>query len=174
MRLFLNNLAAYINNNEIEKANEVISSYVSYIDETKLERFCMNDTINYVQSDFAARFAAEKIKFNYTVEIGEITIDEVLFSSILSNALDNALNAQKEIPTEQRSIRLMLKTVGDKLLLSVKNPTCKKPVFSDGLPVTDKKGHGYGTQSIRYMSERLGGNCQFSFENGIFSLRVII
>ena len=68
----------------------------------------------------------------------------------------------------------MIKTVDEKLLLSVKNPVDKTPVFSDGLPVSEKKGHGYGTKSIRYMAERLGGKCKFSVENGWFVLRIII
>lgn len=174
MRLLLNNLAMYIDNREYAKAKELISTYSSYIEETQIKRYCYNDTINYILSDFASRFSAEKISFIHIVDVAEITVDEVLFSSILSNALDNALNAQRELPEDKREVRFMLKASNGKLLLSVKNPTCKKPVFTDGLPVSDKKGHGYGSQSIRYMSERLGGNCQFSFENGIFSLRVII
>lgn len=68
----------------------------------------------------------------------------------------------------------MLKMVEGKLLLSVKNPIKNTPVFSDGLPISNKKGHGYGTQSIRYMTERLGGNCQFSAEENVFTLRVIL
>ena len=54
------------------------------------------------------------------------------------------------------------------------NPFLEKPIFSDGIPITTKKGHGYGTQSIRYMTERLGGNCMFSIEDQQFILRVIL
>jgi hypothetical protein len=68
----------------------------------------------------------------------------------------------------------MLKSSQGKLLLSVKNPIQKKPVFSDGLPITNQDGHGYGTQSIRYMTERLGGNCQFNAQDNVFITRVII
>jgi sensor histidine kinase regulating citrate/malate metabolism len=68
----------------------------------------------------------------------------------------------------------MLKYEDEHLLLSIRNSYLKAPIFSDGLPVTNKKDHGYGTQSIRYMTERLGGNCMFSIENQQFILRVII
>lgn len=176
MRLFLNTLAMHMENGETEKARELIVSYSSIIEGTRVERFCENDTVNYVLSDFAARFRAQKTDFQYTVELEDLQVDEILFSSILSNALDNAFNAQAELAEEKRKIRLLLKTVDGKLLLSVKNPTAKKPVFADGLPLSDKKGHGYGTQSIRYMTERLGGNCQFSVDDkgNSFTLRVII
>ena len=68
----------------------------------------------------------------------------------------------------------MLKDSGGKLLLSVKNTFNGTPVFIDGLPTTNKKGHGYGTQSIRYMTEKLGGKCQFSTQDNIFILRVVL
>lgn len=123
---------------------------------------------------FSTKCNSQNVRFIYTIELEELTVDEVLFSSILSNALDNALNAQKELSVSLRTIRLILKSAHNKLLLSVENPVAKQPLFSDGLPVTNEKGHGYGTQSIRYMTEHLGGNCQFLTQDNTFTLRVII
>ena len=68
----------------------------------------------------------------------------------------------------------MLKKFDGKLLLSVKNPFKDMPSFVDGIPSTDEKGHGYGTQSIRYMTDKLGGKCQFTVQNNLFVLRVVI
>lgn len=174
MRLFLSSLAVSIENGETDKARELIASHIAHIDGTRLERFCSIDTVNYVLSDYSAKCKAEEIPFNCVIELDALPVSEIQFSSILSNALDNALNAQKSLPPERRSIRLMLKTSGGKLLLSIKNPVGQKVVFSDGLPVSGKKGHGYGTQSIRYITERLGGNCQFSVQDGLFIVRVIL
>ena len=174
MRLFLSSLVISLENNETDKAKELITTYISTIENTRLERFCQNDTVNYVFSDYAARCKAAGIPFTCVIEMDELSVDEFSFSSILSNALDNALNAQKQIPASKRSIRVMLKHSNGKLLLSVKNPVEKKVTFVDGLPVSDQTGHGYGSQSIRYMTERLGGNCQFSVQDDTFILRVIL
>ena len=174
MRLLLSNLAVCIENDNSDKALEIITSYASHIEGTKLEHFCKNDTVNYVLSNFAAKCSSSDVRFIYTVELDELMVDEILFSSILSNALDNALNAQKDLSVSMRSIHLMLKSAHGKLLLSVENPISKKPLFSDGLPITNKEGHGYGSQSIRYITEYLGGNCQFSTQDNNFILRIII
>ena len=174
MRLLLSNLAVCIENDNSDKALDIIASYASHVEGTKLEHFCKNDTVNYVLSHFAAKCSSSDVRFIYTVELDELMVDEILFSSILSNALDNALNAQKDLSVSMRSIHLMLKSAHGKLLLSVENPIAKKPRFSDGLPVADEKGHGYGSQSIRYMTEHLGGNCQFSTQDNNFILRIII
>jgi len=69
---------------------------------------------------------------------------------------------------------LMLKEADDKLLLSVKNPTARIPIFSDGVPMSERNGHGYGTQSILYTTKQLGGNCQFSVQDNQFIVRVIL
>lgn len=174
MRLFLSNLAVLLENGETEKARELIAPYITDIGRTRLERFCSNDTINYVLSNYSARCKGEEIPLSYAIEIEQLHIDEIMLSSILSNALDNAINAQKLLSPDKRSIKLMLKTSNGKLLLSVKNPVGQKVIFTDGLPISDKKGHGYGTQSIRYMTERLGGNCQFSVQDNVFIFRAVL
>lgn len=174
MRLVLSSLDVCIGSGDTEKARELIAAYTDSINSTRVERFCTNDALNYVLSDYAGRCRAESIPFTCIIETDELKADEVLFCSIVSNALDNALNAQRLLPPQKRSVRIMLKTSNGKLLLSVKNPVGRKVLFADGLPVTDRKGHGYGTQSIRYMTKKLGGNCQFSVQDDMFILRVIL
>lgn len=174
MRLLMNNLALSIQNDDKETALKLVSGYTGLIDETKVNRYCKNDTINYVLSNYADKCEAQNIRFETSIQLSEINTDEILFSSILSNALDNALNATRLLDEEKRHIRVMIKDNEEKLLLSVRNTYLHEPVFKDGIPVTSKKGHGYGTQSIRYMTEKLGGNLQFSIKNEWFILRVIL
>ena len=174
MRLLLSSLAISIENGETEKALEMIAAHTAHIDGTRLERFCNIETLNYVLSDYAAKCKKDEIDFRCDISLDQMKVDDILFCSILSNALDNALNAQKVLPPHKRSIRLMLKNSGDKLLLSVKNPIGQPVHFVNGLPVSGKEGHGYGTQSIRYLTERLGGNCQFSLQKDVFILRVVL
>lgn len=174
MRLFLSSLAVSIENGEMETVRLMINSQLAHIDGTKLTRYCSNDIVNYVLSDYASRCSEKSVDFNCTVKLEELAVDEIMFSSILSNALDNALNAQKYLSPEKRSIRLMLQNSGGKILLSVKNPVGQQVLFSDGLPVSVPGRHGYGTQSIRFLTERLGGNCQFFVHDDVFVLRVIL
>jgi len=174
MRMFLDSLAVCIESGEKEDALDMVHNYSDLIRRAKLEEFCRNKTINYVLSGYREKCLEKKVELSCNIKIGDLSVDEMLFASILSNALDNALNAQEAVPQEDRRIRVMIKQVDEKLLLSVKNPTAEAPVFVDGLPVADRKGHGYGTQSIRYLTQRMGGNCQFASDGGEFALRVII
>ena len=174
MRLFLNTLIMHINQDDKEAALNLATTLASNIEATNIRRYCDNDIVNYIVSDYAAKCEKSCVYFHTTIEIQELDIDEIIFSSILSNALDNALNATSKLSEKERNIKFLLKTTNGKLLLSIRNPFSGKIVFSDGLPVSKMSGHGYGTQSIRYMTKRLGGNCQFTIEENEFILRVVI
>lgn len=174
MRLFLDGLSVCIQNQNTDKALEMISSYCVHIDNTRLTCFCEFEAINYILSAFAGKCEGAHIPFEWDVTLTQLDKDELLFGSILLNALDNAYNAQQILDPAERKIQLLLKNMGNKLLLSVKNPSKEEPIFRDGFPVSKKPGHGYGTQSIRYLSERLGGTCQFTFQDQWFILRVLL
>jgi sensor histidine kinase regulating citrate/malate metabolism len=128
--------------------------------------------VNYVLTDFSAKCTAAAVDLQCTVELEAVTVDEIMLCSILSNALENALLNLPE--QEDRYVRVMLKTVDGRLLISVKNPTAEIPTFVDGLPIPSKENHGYGTRSICYITEKLGGNCQFSVNGNVFVVRVVI
>ena len=174
LRFFLNNLAHRIQNDDKETALKMISEYAELVESTYINRYCMNDTINYILSSSAHKCELHHIKFETEIELSQFNHDELQFSCILSNALDNALNAVKDAADDQRIIKVMIKDINDKTLLSVSNPYSKKPVFVDGMSVTDRTGHGYGTQSIVLMTERMNGNYQFLDQDGWFILRIVI
>ena len=107
MRLFLSSLSVCLEQGDSEKATEMLSSYISRIDDVKMKHFCHIDIINYILSDFSAKCKHNHVSFEYTIEIEDIKTDMNLFAPILSNALDNALNAQKELIKSQRHVKIL-------------------------------------------------------------------
>lgn len=174
MRLFLRNLSLCIDNDDKTTAQKMISSYIDNVDATTVKKYCNNPTINYVISAFSKKCDELQIELIYHIDIEELNCDEIIFSSIISNALDNAVNAQQYVPVAQRKIELMLKNLNGKLLFSIQNPFRVRPVLSNGIPVTVQKGHGYGSKSILYLTERMGGVCQFKIDGNSFIVRVVI
>lgn len=174
MRHLLDSISFCLDINDTEKARELISGFISHIDATIVARYCKNDTLNYVLSSYVAKCEAHNINLTLDVQIDDIHIDEIIFCSILTNAFDNAFNAQMELPKEKRRIKLMIVNTDGRILISVKNTFFKKPVIVDGLPVTKRKGHGYGTQSIRYLTEKIGGNYQFYVQDDLFIVRLVL
>lgn len=105
---------------------------------------------------------------------GTLPCSELLFSTILDNALDNAFEAAGQLPAEQAHIIILLKQKGENLLFSLKNTYLHKPEFENELPVSRRSGHGIGTQSIAYNCDKIGAQYQFYLEDKFFVLRVIV
>ncbi len=174
MRLLMNQLALSIQNDDKQTSLKIISDFVEEIDSTVIRQYCENEPLNYVLSSYAHKCEALKIQLKTDVKLESFELDDNMFCSIVLNALDNALNAVKDLPESERIIHLLLKNSGGKILFSIKNLYQHAPEFVDGIPVTHEKGHGFGTQSICYLTERLKGKYQFSLKDNWFVLRVII
>lgn len=175
MRHFCAAISAYIDSGECDKAKEYISGIISYVDKTAMHKFCKNEIVNMILSSYENVMEENRIDFKPSICIPEqIPVSDVDLTSILSNALENAINAVLPLETEKRHITLNLRTDDGKLLISLKNTFAVQPTFTDGIPNSYEEGHGFGTQSIRYVTEKLKGNCQFSVKDGWFILRVVL
>ena len=130
--------------------------------------------VNSVLSTYNTRFEEQKIPWDTQVTIGEkLPCSEMMFCAILSNVLENAMHAVQELPESRRRIELSLSEKAGHLLLMVKNPVQIMPVFTDGIPVTERSGHGLGVRSIVYYVGKLNGQYQFRMEDEEFVVRLI-
>lgn len=97
-----------------------------------------------------------------------------LFGNILDNAIDATANVQDP---ERHLISLTVGTVGDLLMIESQNFFSGTLTFRDGLPETSKQDrdyHGFGTQSIRSLTEKYGGDLKMQAEQGVFRLSILI
>ncbi|MCM1175138.1 MAG: GHKL domain-containing protein [Blautia sp.] len=105
-------------------------------------------------------------------------INTVDLYAILGNALDNAIEAvEKFEQQEKRQIDVLIYRKEQFLAINVINPLEEPLIYEDGLPVTtkeNKKYHGFGLKSIKYMVKKRGGIVNISEEAGCFSLMLLI
>lgn len=98
--------------------------------------------------------------------------------SLMGNALDNAIEAAgKEENPARRIVSVHVAARGNLVSIHLDNPCSTQPVFLDGLPVTsksDKDYHGYGMRSMRYLCEKYGGVLTTGWEDGLFSLDILL
>lgn len=175
MRHFCTTISAYIDSGEYDKAKEYIGDIISYVDKTAMHKFCKNEIVNMILSSYENVMEENLIDFKTSICISEeLPVSDVDLTSILSNALENAIHAVLPMETENRHITLHLRMDDGKLLITLKNTFAEKPVLTDGIPHSSKEGHGFGTQSIRYVTEKLKGNCQFSVKDDWFILRIVL
>lgn len=97
--------------------------------------------------------------------------------SLLSNLLDNAIEAVSKIEDEsKRRISLKIQTVRQSTVIIVENYTQKKPKMRNGLPITSKKdvtNHGYGLKSVKRITDLYAGILSIKVDNDIFTVKII-
>lgn len=137
------------------------------------EAFCKNPAINAVLSEYINR--AKKLGCRTKLRISvpeELPFELPDVCIILSNALENALNACEKCPEDKRYIDLLADLSDDcKLKISVKN-SCADNVRldEDGLPIVEaqKDGHGIGLRGVKKTVEKYNGFVCCACENGEF------
>lgn len=176
MRHHLDIILTQLQINNTEKAINYIKEISNTYDDTVITTYCKNEMVNSVISIYHTRFTENGILFYYNISIHQsLPCPDTVICTILSNALENSMHALKQMDTEQKKwVRLTISQKGNHLLLHIENPLLEIPKFVDGIPTSDKKGHGIGVKSIVYYIEQLNGQCQFSVSNDLFVLRIII
>ena len=96
--------------------------------------------------------------------------------SLFGNIVDNAIEAVLKVPQDKRTISLHVKTVDGMLLVRESNYYADDILFEDGIPLTtkeDKRYHGYGIQSIKYICDRYDGELNISAEGSVFTISLV-
>lgn len=98
--------------------------------------------------------------------------------SLFMNIMDNAIDAVKELPKDQREISLAVRESMGMILIHEVNPFKGKLNFKDGLPQTtkgDSMYHGLGTKSIKGIVDSYSGDCEISIkDNNIYVLNILL
>lgn len=139
--------------------------------------YCRDSYLNAVLSQFAGRFQAAGAGLTADVRLGDDPLPHTELCLILSNALDNALEAVAALPEGEREASVQIRLKGVYLLLRVKNRCAAGLAVERGsFPGTTKQelGHGYGLPTIRRTAEGLGGSAVCYTEGGYFFLDVMV
>lgn len=173
MRHHLKILAGMAQQNNSAEILEYIGELNETAELSTPEMFCKNPAVNAVLSEYISR--AEKLgcRMDYKIFIPEelpFELPDVCI--ILSNALENALNACEKCPEDKRYVELSVDFSDDrKLKISVKNPCAEDvPLDAEGLPAVEKRsdGHGIGLRGVKKTVEKYNGFICCAYEKGEF------
>lgn len=105
-------------------------------------------------------------------------MDSVDLYALFGNALDNAIEAVRNLEQEEaRLIDLMIYAKQSFLVIQVVNPSAGQIEFEDGLPKTTKAKngyHGYGIKSMRHTAQKYGGYLTAEVKDGCFYLKIVV
>ena len=177
LRHHLQYVSACMENGQTGLAQSYIAGIFQEIEAQKVQHHCENEAANLILSAFAGRAKKSGIGMNIQGALPPaLSITDSDLCVLLSNALENALCACREIVASGTdcTIDVQFYQRDGKLFLQVVNPCREDIPFEDGIPITDRPGHGIGVQSICTIVQRYGGLYTFTAQKGKFILRLSV
>lgn len=175
MRHHLTAIDGFLAADQPQQAKEYIQKVQADVDAITPRHFCEHELVNLLCSSFSNKAARMGASFTVNARLPkELPVPDTELCSILSNGLENALHAVASLDESLKWVELYCGVRLNKLLIEVKNPYAGEIAMRDGLPLSDREGHGYGCRSIRTIAEHHRGLCSFEPENGVFTLRVVL
>ena len=162
-----------LENDSNEECKRFINEILDKQEFSKQEVFISNSVINYIVNDKKEICNSNNIVFDVNV-IGRIQEkDSNNVGVIISNLLDNAIEASKR--EEQKHIVLNLEVQMGLYNISVKNKISQSVLSNNPKLISRKNNpnmHGLGLNSVKYMANKMNGAVSITEENGYFQVQV--
>lgn len=138
---------------------------------------CDNPAVDGVSGHYCLRYKENDIPFSIKLDLPHtLPIVEMDVCLVLSNLLENALEASLRIDKEKRhiSVQAYLHSA-NVVLITVENTFNGNIEEKNGVFQSSKRhSDGVGIQSIRRIAEKNGGYCRFTWKDGVFCANVML
>lgn len=136
-----------------------------------------NDAIDLILTEKSLLCRKYNIRLSYIVDGSKLAFMEVTdLYCLLNNAIDNAIESVIREQEEKRIISLNISERNKMQFIHIENNCSDTLLFEDGLPITtkeDKRYHGYGTRSIRFIVMKYEGELSMRLDGGKFLLDIL-
>ncbi|MBP3729678.1 MAG: sensor histidine kinase [Lachnospiraceae bacterium] len=169
-------MGEYAKNGESEKLAAYIRQFTASYAEHR-GSFAANAAVDAVAAHYDAQAQEQQTHILWKIELpAQLPIKESDFITIFGNLTENALQAVRDLPAEKRNIHVTARMLSEAMLgLSVKNPYQGQiKLDKNGLPRSDKAGHGIGLSSVSAAVGRYRGALDLDTAEGVFSAGVLL
>ena len=169
-------LSTLLREGKKEAALQLITESDDSLQQTAIKSYCLNPIINTALSIYIEKARQEQIPLEYKVELPTtMSLDENRLAILLCNLLENALQASYKQPQGARTLKVLARTDHRQMLLSVANRFDKPVLFGDdGLPVTNRNGHGLGMRSLALFRDMYQATVLCSHKDGWFKTMIYV
>ena len=176
MRHHLNHISMLAEENDMETLKAYLSQTVSRIPDLDMH-FCENRAADSVLGYYCALAKREGIPFSAQIDLPQtLPVDEIDMCLVLSNLLENALEASLRTVPARRWMKVNAYVHAERLLLMQVENACDGEIKeTNGVFRSSKrKGNGIGIQSVRHIAEKNGGASTFACQDGVFCAKIML
>lgn len=153
-----------------------IQTYIHSLQSKQTERILLVNThhaaLDALLNQKALVAKNRKIDIQFSVnDLSPIKINMVDLTVIISNTLDNAIEACEKLPETDRQIYVQALLEEDELFYAVRNKSLPVNMITNQLPASTKENpsfHGYGLQNVHTTLEKYHTLYAMDYENGWF------
>lgn len=164
-------LQALLEQNEMEKAR----AYLAQLQESQTIRpllvNCRHAAIDAVLNQKGYEGQRQGIDMRFRVnDLSGLELPDVDITIVLSNLIDNAMEACAEFPAPERWVSVQLLLVREVLSISVVNPSRPVAIVNGEIPTSKPNPmlHGFGLGNARSILDQYGAEYTFAYEEGRF------
>ncbi len=175
---FKNNLTsvrALISDGQYGEAEKYIDELYGRLDATKSAFSTGNHFADAILAEKSAAAAIWQTKLDFDGIIPADGIENIDLCTILANALDNAVEASNLVANAVISVHAVQDSAV--FMLTVSNPTLHPVEIKNNTVKTtklDSMNHGFGIGSIRSAAKKYNGEVNLKYENGYFTVEVMM
>ena len=176
MRHQFNQISALAEAGDLENLKSYLAKTVSRIPNLDM-CFCENRAADSVVGYYCAMAKRDEIPFRARLDLPEaLPVDEIDMCLVLSNLLENALEASLRTAPGRRQIEITACVHADRILLiEVENAFDGEVNEKNGVFRSSKRReNGIGIQSVTHIAEKTGGTSTFTHQNGTFTAKVML
>lgn len=166
-------LQSYMNHHEIDKASLYLKKIGTSVEMLSQYIWCDNEVINLIVN--AKLIEAQEKDICIFVEVDNIDmgIDDNDLCSILSNLIDNAIEASESVLPTKRRISIVIQQKASVTVIKIVNNISKMPLVKNQEYISDKEGqHGYGLKSVENAVKKNGGAIKINHDEETFSVTI--
>lgn len=138
---------------------------------------CANAVVDSVAGYFAPLYKENGVPLSFALDLPhDLPVLDTDLCSVLSNLLENAMEASLRTAPEKRSVQVSARLhSGNMVLLSVENNYDGEVRERNGVFLSSKRpGEGIGLQAVRHTAEKGGGYVRFHYGDGVFTANVML
>lgn len=174
----MDTIKVLIHKGNTEEALNYSNTLSSKYSEIRSEYYCNNKIINAILLQKLKVCKENGIQYDYNLQIpNELSIAEIDLMSVLSNLMDNAIEACGRMKGN-RQIDISISKVGDYLAVQVNNSfdsnLYKEDKNGKRTWKTNKKHHGYGVKIVKEIVERYEGKSSFEYKENNYKAMVML
>ena len=176
MRHQLNQISALAEAGDLDGLKAYLAKTAARIPDLDMN-FCENRAADSVVGHYCALAKREGVPFCAKLDLPQVLpVDEIDLCLVLSNLLENAFEASLRTAPARRKIEVTAYVHAERLLLvEVENAFDGAVHEKSGVFRSSKRReNGIGIQSVRHIAEKTGGASTFTYQNGIFSAKVML